>query len=182
MTLSGLIVLAVFVFRLVFLKISIKNEKAILANGGQEFGVQNTKYITILHILFYLSCFVEATIRQVHFDALSSVGLGLLVFSMFMLYVVTQLLGDIWTVKLMLVKNHKFVDHWLFRYVKHPNYFLNIIPELIGLALLCHALLSFCVLFPFMLLFYIIVSRKKRNFFKKSLFQMGLHRSELFQI
>lgn len=149
MTLSGLIVLALFVFRLVFLKISIKNEKAILANGGQEFGVQNTKYITILHILFYLSCFVEATIRQVRFDTLSSVGLGLLVFSMFMLYVVTQLLGDIWTVKLMLVKNHKFVDHWLFRYVKHPNYFLNIIPELIGLALLCHALLSFCVLFPF---------------------------------
>ncbi len=67
---------------------------------------------------------------------------------MFMLYVVTQLLGEIWTVKLMLVKNHKFVDHWLFRYVKHPNYFLNIVPELIGLALLCHSLISFCILFP----------------------------------
>ena len=80
-------------------------------------------------------------------------GLGLLIFAMFMLYVVTKLLGEIWTVKLMLVKNHQFVDHWLFRYVKHPNYFLNIIPELIGLALLCHALLSFCILFPF----YIIV-------------------------
>ena len=57
---------------------------------------------------------------------------------------------------------------------------LNIIPELIGLAPFCHALLSFCVLFPFMLLFYIIVSRKKRNFFKKSLFKMGLHRSRAF--
>ena len=148
MTLSGLIVLAVFVFRLVFLKISMKNEKAILANGGREYGVQNTKYITILHILFYLSCFAEAPIRQVRFDALSAIGFGLLLFSMFMLYVVTQLLGEIWTVKLMLVKNHKFVDHWLFRYVKHPNYFLNIVPELIGLALLCHALISFCILFP----------------------------------
>lgn len=153
MTLSGLIVLVVFIFRLVFLKRSIKNEKAILANGGREYGVQNTKYITILHILFYLSCFAEATIRQVHFDTLGVMGLGLLIFAMFMLYVVTKLLGAIWTVKLMLVKNHQFVDHWLFRYVKHPNYFLNIIPELIGLALLCHALLSFCILFPF----YIIV-------------------------
>ena len=84
MTLSGLIVLAVFVFRLVFLKISMKNEKAILANGGREYGVQNTKYITILHILFYLSCFAEATIRQVRFDALSAIGFGLLLFSMFM--------------------------------------------------------------------------------------------------
>lgn len=153
MTLSGLIVLVVFIFRLVFLKRSIKNEKAILANGGREYGVQNTKYITILHILFYLSCFAEATIRQVHFDTLGVMGLGLLIFAMFMLYVVTKLLGEIWTVKLMLVKNHQFVDHWLFRYVKHPNYFLNIIPELIGLALLCHALLSFYILFPF----YIIV-------------------------
>ena len=51
MTLSGLIVLAVFVFRLVFLKISMKNEKAILANGGREYGVQNTKYITFLALL-----------------------------------------------------------------------------------------------------------------------------------
>ena len=153
MTLSGLIVLVVFIFRLVFLKRSIKNEKAILANGGREYGVQNTKYITILHILFYLSCFAEATIRQVHFDTFGVMGLGLLIFAMFMLYVVTKLLGEIWTVKLMLVKNHQFVDHWLFRYVKHPNYFLNIIPELIGLALLCYALLSFSILFPF----YIIV-------------------------
>lgn len=78
MTLSGLIVLVVFIFRLVFLKRSIKNEKAILANGGREYGVQNTKCITILHILFYLSCFAEATIRQVHFDTLGVMGLGLL--------------------------------------------------------------------------------------------------------
>lgn len=56
-----------------------------------------------------------------------------------MLVVVVRLLSEIWTVKLMIAKNHQFNDHWLFRVVKHPNYFLNIAPELIGLALLCHA-------------------------------------------
>ena len=28
---------------------------------------------------------------------------------------------------------------WLFKTFRHPNYFLNIIPELIGIALLCQA-------------------------------------------
>ncbi len=31
------------------------------------------------------------------------------------------------------------IHHWLFQTVRHPNIFLIIIPELVGLALLCHA-------------------------------------------
>lgn len=136
---SLLIVAVVFVVRLVFLKRSIANEKAILQAGGREYGVQNSKYITLLHIAFYLFCTVEALIKRPAFDAISWLGLVLLVGGMGMLYVVTQLLGPIWTVKLMILDNHQFVDHWLFRTVKHPNYFLNILPELVGLCLLCHA-------------------------------------------
>ncbi|KKC16171.1 membrane protein, partial [Streptococcus dysgalactiae subsp. equisimilis] len=49
-----LVMLAMFTIRLVFLKKSIKNEKAILAKGGQEFGVQNTKFLTLLHIMIYV--------------------------------------------------------------------------------------------------------------------------------
>jgi len=64
------------------------------------------------------------------------------------LLLVIHLLGDIWTVKLMLAPNHKFVDHVLFRTVKHPNYFLNILPELIGLTLLSHAYMTFVLVFP----------------------------------
>ncbi|EHZ19985.1 isoprenylcysteine carboxyl methyltransferase family protein [Streptococcus pneumoniae GA13723] len=67
---------------------------------------------------------------------------------MLMLMLVIHLLGDIWTVKLMLVNNHKYVDHILFRTVKHPNYFLNILPELIGLTLLSHAYVTFVLVFP----------------------------------
>ena len=79
---------------------------------------------------------------------MSFVGLLLLVFSMLMLMLVIHLLGDIWTVKLMLVNDHKFVDHVIFRTVKHPNYFLNILPELVGLALLSHAYVTFVLVFP----------------------------------
>lgn len=141
-----LIVIFIFVVRLGFLKISKTNEKAILEAGGSEYGVANSKRLTILHILFYLGCLVESIIRKVNIDTVSIVGLILIAFSIFMLYVVTRLLAGIWTVKLMVAKEHKFNDHWLFRVVKHPNYFLNILPELTGLALLCHAYVTAAML------------------------------------
>lgn len=145
----NLIVLFVFTIRLLFLKVSKKNEKQILADGGKEYGVKNSKHMTILHILFYLGCFTEAIVRKANFDTISMIGSAFLVFSICMLYVVTRLLEGIWTVKLMIVKNHKFNNHWLFRVVKHPNYFLNIIPELAGLALLCHGFYTAVVISPF---------------------------------
>ncbi|HEW6355693.1 TPA: isoprenylcysteine carboxyl methyltransferase family protein [Streptococcus pneumoniae] len=142
------IILVTFFIRLIFLKRSIENEKRILSNGGKEFGVENTKRLTMAHIVFYLSCLVEAMVHKTMFDGMSMVGLVLLIFSMLMLMLVIHLLGDIWTVKLMLVNNHKYVDHILFRTVKHPNYFLNILPELIGLTLLSHAYVTFVLVFP----------------------------------
>ncbi|MDD7267004.1 MAG: isoprenylcysteine carboxyl methyltransferase family protein [Lachnospiraceae bacterium] len=142
------IVAAVFAIRLLFLKVSIKNEKKIIADGGREYGKENSKRITILHILFYLFCLIEAIVRKTEFDKISLVGLLLLAFSIYMLWTVTRLLKDIWTVKLMLLKDHRYVDHWLFRVVKHPNYYLNIFPELLGLSLLCHAWLTAAVLSP----------------------------------
>ena len=142
------IILVTFLVRLIFLKRSMENEKRILSNGGKEFGVENTKRLTMAHIVFYLSCLVEAMVHKTMFDGMSMVGLVLLIFSMLMLMLVIHLLGDIWTVKLMLVNNHKFVDHPLFRIVKHPNYFLNILPELVGLALVSHAYVTFIFIFP----------------------------------
>ncbi len=143
-----LIVIAVFVIRLMFLKVSKKNERNILENGGCEYGAENTKRITILHILFYFGSFTEAIVRRTQLDIVGLIGLGLLIFSMFMLYTVVKLLDGIWTVKLMVAKGHKFNNHFLFRVVKHPNYFLNILPELVGLGLLCHSKITSMIVLP----------------------------------
>lgn len=67
---------------------------------------------------------------------------------MYMLYMVSRLLSPIWTVKLMVAKNHQYVDHWLFRNIKHPNYFLNILPELGGIILVCQAWYTALLLLP----------------------------------
>ena len=50
--------------------------------------------------------------------------------------------------KLMVAKNHQYVDHWLFRNIKHPNYFLNIVPELVGIILVCQAWYTARLLLP----------------------------------
>ena len=141
-------IIIMFIIRLLFLKISITNEKKILSSGGKEYGVNVSKAITTLHILFYLSCFIEAILVGATIDTIGVIGLLLMIFSIMMLYVVTRLLGEIWTVKLMIAKEHRFVDHWLFRTIKHPNYFLNILPELVGIGLLCHAKVSTCIILP----------------------------------
>lgn len=169
-----LIVALIFLIRLYFLKISIKNEKKILADGGKEYGKQNSKRITILHILFYLSCAVEAEIKRVNFDYISAIGLVLIIFSMLMLYVVTNLLKDIWTVKLMVLKNHKYNNHWLFRKVKHPNYFLNILPELLGLSLLCHSIMSSVIILPFYIIVMYIRIKEEEKVLKEIIIPNGI--------
>lgn len=157
------IVVLVFVLRLYFLKISKANEKKILENGGVEYGVKNSKRITILHICLYAFSVIETLIRKPMFDSKSTLGLALIIFSMFMLFTVTRLLKDIWTIKLMLLKDHKYVDHWLFRNVKHPNYYLNIAPELIGITLLCHALFTAIIILPlYAVVLYIRISEEEK--------------------
>jgi hypothetical protein len=54
----------------------------------------------------------------------------------------------VWTVKLYLAPGHALNRHRLFRRVRHPNYFLNVLPELIGLALAFHAVATTVTVLP----------------------------------
>jgi isoprenylcysteine carboxyl methyltransferase (ICMT) family protein YpbQ len=64
---------------------------------------------------------------------------------MVFLLVVVRLLGRFWTIKLLLARDHELVTHPLFRAVRHPNYFLNLLPELVGFALIFHAYITLAV-------------------------------------
>ncbi len=121
------------------LSISIKNEKNLIKNGAQQYGKGNSALLSIAHIVFYFSAIIEANRNQINFDSVSLFGLCLIVFALAALFYVIRQLKEIWTVKIYILPNHQLNRSFLFKYVRHPNYFLNIIPELIGLALLCHA-------------------------------------------
>ena len=151
-----------FALRLVSLAISIKNEKRIKQMGGVQYGATNSMLLAITHVLFYFLCLSEAIYKnQLSLDTTSAVGLGLLIFAYLMLFYVIYQLKEVWTLKIYILPNHKINTSFLFRWVKHPNYFLNIIPELIGVALLCKAYITLCVLFPIYLVILIIRIRQE---------------------
>lgn len=129
----------IFLIRLYTLSISIQNEKRLIAAGAQQFGANTSKLLSAAHIAFYFGALIESYLRGAAFDGVSAFGLTLVVLSLGVLFYVIRELGEIWTVKIYIHPQHQLKQSWLFRHVRHPNYFLNIIPELIGIAFLCHA-------------------------------------------
>lgn len=128
-----------FVVRLVFLAISIKNEKRLIAKGAVQVGEKTSKILAVAHIVYYFLSLASAYCFGVKFNGVSAFGAMLVVLSLIMLGHIVHKLGEIWTVKVYIAPNHVINRSWLFKTFRHPNYFLNIIPELIGVGLLCQS-------------------------------------------
>ena len=141
-----------FCLRLFTLSISIKNEKRLKQGGAQEYGRTNSLVLAGLHVLFYLGALGEGISKHVQFDRVTLIGLIIYLLATAVLFYVIQQLSPIWTVKLIIAPGHQLNQSPLFRYVRHPNYFLNIIPELIGLALIMKAYWVLTLLFPIYLI------------------------------
>ena len=121
------------------LAVSVRNKKALRRDGAVEHGARNSKSLAAAHVAFYLAAAAEGIVRGAPFDAVSAIGFCVYLFGAVMLLVVSRMLGPLWTVKLLVARNHRLVTNRLFRMVRHPNYYLNILPELIGFALTLHA-------------------------------------------
>jgi isoprenylcysteine carboxyl methyltransferase (ICMT) family protein YpbQ len=136
---------AALAFRLVMLAVSIRHEKALKRDGAIEIGAANSKMLALAHTAFYIAALAEGYLRGGSFDRVAQVGCVLYAFGMIFLLVVVRLLGRFWTIKLLLARDHELVTHPLFRAVRHPNYFLNLLPELVGFALIFHAYITLVV-------------------------------------
>lgn len=139
---------AFFALRLVSLSISIRNEKRIVRLGAVQYGKVNSLLLTLAHIAYYASALTEAWVSGAEFGTTSLIGLGVMTFAYAMLFYVIYCLRDLWTVKLYILPEHRIERSFLFRVVRHPNYFLNILPELLGVALLCQAWYTLCIGLP----------------------------------
>ena len=144
----AILFLLFFCLRLLTLGLSINNEKRLKQAGAREYGRLNSRILALLHVVFYLGALAEGYLRAVRFDSTTGLGLVLYILAMAALFCVIRQLGPLWTVKLILARDHALNQGPLFKYFRHPNYFLNIIPELIGLALVMKAAVVFAVVFP----------------------------------
>ena len=136
------------VLRLASIFVSKRNEARLRAAGAREYGAGNTRLLTLFHVAFYVCAFVEAWWRGSRIDAWTWLGLALYAFAMFVLLHVIRDLGNLWTVKVFIAPGHVLRQSWLFRAVRHPNYYLNVIPELVGVALVSKAWFVLLLLFP----------------------------------
>ncbi|RFM25798.1 isoprenylcysteine carboxyl methyltransferase family protein [Deminuibacter soli] len=131
-----------FACRFISLFISIANEKRLKKMGATEYGASNSALLTVAHLAFYGCCIWEGYAGGAFFsDNLTLAGTIVYAFSILMLYVVIYAIRHVWTVKLLIAPRayHTINTGFLFRTVKHPNYFLNILPELVGVAFIFHA-------------------------------------------
>ncbi|SIP90995.1 Uncharacterized protein YpbQ, isoprenylcysteine carboxyl methyltransferase (ICMT) family [Rhizobium sp. RU35A] len=147
--------------RLSSLVVSKRHEAALRRDGAVEHGALNTRLLAFAHVFYYVACLGEGIARATRFDAVSLTGFGLYGAAILMLVWIVRLLGPIWTVKIMIARDHVVNRHWLFRTVRHPNYFLNILPELIGFALIFHAYVTLVVGLPVYLVILVIRIRQE---------------------
>jgi isoprenylcysteine carboxyl methyltransferase (ICMT) family protein YpbQ len=102
----------------------------------------------ILHTAIYVAAIGEGVWREVQVDALSVAGMVLYAIGAVGLVVVIRTLGKFWSLKLLIAKDHVLITHPLFRVLRHPNYFVGILPELLGFCLALHAWVTLVVGMP----------------------------------
>ncbi|MFO3688681.1 isoprenylcysteine carboxylmethyltransferase family protein [Staphylococcus felis] len=156
------ILLLFFIIRLGSLAVSIKHAKGLIQQGAKEYGQKNSKFLAIVHTLIYVLAGVEAIINPRHFDIISLIGLIILIFAYSVLFHVIRTLGPIWTLKLFILPKHPIIKSGLYKMTKHPNYYLNIIPELIGVLLLTHATYTSILLIPYAYLLYTRIQQEEK--------------------
>jgi isoprenylcysteine carboxyl methyltransferase (ICMT) family protein YpbQ len=122
--------------------ISGKTERFLKQKGGIEFGGINTLILISCHYLYYGACITEGLSKgNWGKDLFSWAGLILYALSIIILYYIIRQISHIWTIKLIIAPKHIHIINkgFIFKYFRHPGYYLGDIVELIGVALIFHA-------------------------------------------
>jgi isoprenylcysteine carboxyl methyltransferase (ICMT) family protein YpbQ len=157
-----------FLFRIATVIVSIRHEKSLKQAGAVEFGARNSNLLALAHVLFLLSAAIEGLCHPSPFNSVSVIGLLLYGISVVSILMVIRLLGRLWTVRLIIAEDHSLVRHRLFRIVRHPNYYLNVLPELVGFALVLHAYYTLLIGLPLYLIPLVTRIRQEEQIMRKS--------------
>jgi isoprenylcysteine carboxyl methyltransferase (ICMT) family protein YpbQ len=147
-----IIVAVIAAFRIWTLYVASTNEKRLKAQGAKEYGLGSTLAIWIATGAVYGGSVIEGDVyRHAQFDGIAAIGLAIYIFSALALIWVIRTLGPFWSGKVLIAPGHQLVVHPIFRAIKHPNYFLNMIPELVGFSIMLHAWITLAIGLPIFL-------------------------------
>lgn len=119
----------IFIFFLIGIRIaelvvSRQNEKWLRANGAVEYGQKHYPLIVLLHVSFIISLIIEYYLKPTQ-----SVNYFLLIVYLILIatkVIVISSLGKYWNTKIFHISGSQLVRKGLYKYVKHPNYFIVI--------------------------------------------------------
>lgn len=119
----------IFIFFLIGIRIaelvvSRQNEKWLRANGAVEYGQKHYPLIVLLHVSFIISLIIEYYLKPTQ-----SVNYFLLIVYLILIatkVMVISSLGKYWNTKIFHISGSRLVRKGLYKYVKHPNYFIVI--------------------------------------------------------
>jgi methyltransferase len=136
------IVAAVIAQRLVELRISRRNAKYILAQGGKEHGDNLLGLVKVLQISWFLSMLAEVWLLNRPFiPILAFIGILGVVAGQTLRFLSMQALEWRWTLPIMTVPGMPAVDTGIYRYLRHPSWF-GVILEIASLPLIHGAYLT----------------------------------------
>lgn len=137
-----------FIWRLGSVPVSSRNEKALKRNGGREVGAFNSAVLALSHVAYYVVATIEGIYNPVFNRSVSIIGIVIYIAAAAALISVVTTLGRLWTVKIIINPIHPLIRSGLFSHFRHPNYFISIVPELIGFALAVNAYWTLVVGLP----------------------------------
>ena len=128
--------------RLFELRLSRRNERRILLNGGREHAPGTYRWIVTLHAAWFAAMLLEvfAGRRKFH-PALATMALSLFAAGQALRLTAIRTLGWRWSTRVMTVPGGALVHHGIYRYLRHPNY-LGVELELVSAPLLHSAYIT----------------------------------------
>ncbi len=145
-------VIAYALIRALSLMVSAGHERKLRSAGAMELDIRTTRALLGAITTYNVAALIEGVVRGTQLDGIALIGIVLVAASQIALLFVVRALGELWTVKLLLASDHRHVRSTLLDRVRHPNYFLNLVPEWLGLGMAFHAWLVMAVGLPVLLL------------------------------
>ncbi|MDD0852929.1 isoprenylcysteine carboxylmethyltransferase family protein [Halobacteriovorax sp. GB3] len=129
------IFLATVIQRLFELRLSKKNEKSMIASGGEVIYKKDIPFMMALHTLWFVSLLVEFNMKVVQFDIVIFAPFIFFFFlgQLFRYLAITELKGR-WCTKVIDMKGAMPIASGVYKVIRHPNY-LGVILEFVALPL-----------------------------------------------
>lgn len=133
--------------RLFELRLSRRNERRILLNGGREHAPETYRWIVTLHAAWFAAMLLEVFAgRRTFRPRLAALAFSLFAAGQALRLAAIRTLGWRWSTRVISVPGHPgaLVQHGIYRHIRHPNY-LGVQLEILSAPLVHSAYLTSAV-------------------------------------